>query len=508
MRAAPLRTLLGVAFTSALWLACADDILVTTTRKVPCGTGKAAACAGAACKEAKECASGECASGKCTDPETTPPPLPNDGRQNGDETDVDCGGASASKCNDGKHCKAGPDCISKVCAGDTCAVPSPTDGAQNGNETDVDCGGATAPKCATGLACAVNTDCGSDGCADTKTCADRRSCTSTNGGLTCGTGEVGQANAQHESCCLALPIPGMQTKLDKYLVTAGRMRAFAERTRGDIRGWFTANRDTLPPATRAQIEGFEDTLPVDLANDGTDGRPVGVNQQLGGFIFLPNMPSTSQGCFVGNAQERANGSHTYWNGTLENEDRGFDQAFLDRLPLNCVPFPVLAAFCAWDGGRVQTFDENSAAYGPGAYPWGNAPEAGGFVFGNGGTQQVGPARYPAPVTSCPGCDVGQANWLNAYQNPPGGNPAKSWDYAYFISPPGRFPLDKGPGGHLDIGADLMEWTATSGPIPGGQREANRWARAGSWEGHQMNYGGFSFPRLTKYGKTGGRCARD
>ena len=51
-----------------------------------------------------------------------------------------------------------------------------------------------------------------------------------------------------------------------------------------------------------------------------------------------------------------------------------------------------SAFCAWDGGRLQTWEENSTAFGPGAYPWGNAPAAGGFSLVNQVWTQVGPAR--------------------------------------------------------------------------------------------------------------------
>ena len=52
-------------------------------------------------------------------------PTCTDGVQNGNETDVDCGG---------------PDCP---------ACPTCTDGVQNGNETDVDCGGPDCPACPT-----------------------------------------------------------------------------------------------------------------------------------------------------------------------------------------------------------------------------------------------------------------------------------------------------------------------------------------------------------------------
>ena len=38
-----------------------------------------------------------------------------DGKSNGDETDVDCGGGCATKCASGKGCLVGADCASGVC---------------------------------------------------------------------------------------------------------------------------------------------------------------------------------------------------------------------------------------------------------------------------------------------------------------------------------------------------------------------------------------------------------
>src|SRR5262249_3662872 len=151
------------------------------------------------------------------------------------------------------------------------------------------------------------------------------------------------------------------------------------------------------------------------------------------YIFLTNRPSVLQGCYVGNADNQGNGAHTYWDGDLEGEDRAFNQDFLDRLALNCVPYPLMAAFCAWDGGRLQTYEENSAAWGGGTYPGGSSPKAGGY---NDNGDVIGPAV--GPIGPCGDCDPNAANWTYSYQNPPGGNPMKSWDYAYFISPPGRF----------------------------------------------------------------------
>jgi hypothetical protein len=86
------------------------------------------------------------------------------GKRDGDETGVDCGGMTCSACKDGGGCKFGPDCVSLVCAGSTCLAPACDDKAKNGGETDVDCGGMTCSTCAMGKACAAGTDCKSGTC--------------------------------------------------------------------------------------------------------------------------------------------------------------------------------------------------------------------------------------------------------------------------------------------------------------------------------------------------------
>ena len=49
------------------------------------------------------------------------PPSCTDGRQNGDETDVDCGGSCTTKCAPGKHCALSTDCQSGICMGGVCS---------------------------------------------------------------------------------------------------------------------------------------------------------------------------------------------------------------------------------------------------------------------------------------------------------------------------------------------------------------------------------------------------
>ncbi len=115
--------------------------------------------------------SADCASGLC-DQVCRPSSCAN-GEQDGDETDVDCGGPWCAACPTGSTCAIGVDCLSDHCVEDTCAPPGPptchgspcgeepascTNGIQDGDETDVDCGGSCFP-CFTGGGCVSESDC-------------------------------------------------------------------------------------------------------------------------------------------------------------------------------------------------------------------------------------------------------------------------------------------------------------------------------------------------------------
>jgi hypothetical protein len=81
-------------------------------------------------------------------------------KQDADETDTDCGGSCSKKCADGQGCTAeeGTDCESGVCIGNVCQKPTCTDKFTNGQEEDVDCGGACSP-CGLGKQCTKGADC-------------------------------------------------------------------------------------------------------------------------------------------------------------------------------------------------------------------------------------------------------------------------------------------------------------------------------------------------------------
>ena len=266
------------------------------------------------------------------------------------------------------------DCTSGVCdpATKTCAKPTATDGVKNADETDIDCGGTLtgAPKCAVAKSCNAHEDCASDGCDDTKQCANGRSCTQDERRPHLRRGRSAAAGCRREARELLRSDrhPGSRDQARQVQDHRGphaRVRRAHERRRARlVRGeQGVALGDAACPdrsRTRATCRRTSRRIRTARSTSSAARRS------------LPHRPSDSQGCYVGNAANQANGSHTYWNGTLEQEDRGFDQAFLDRLPLNCVTYPMVAAFCAWDGGRVETFEEHSAAYGGATYPWGNS----------------------------------------------------------------------------------------------------------------------------------------
>jgi hypothetical protein len=114
----------------------------------------------------------DCQSGVCSgNPLTCQPPSCDDTVENGDETDVDCGGSCAQapdnkKCADGDSCLQGTDCQSGVCGGVTCQAPTCNDGVKNGTEGDTDCGATCglAKLCPNTNTCGNGLDCQSGFC--------------------------------------------------------------------------------------------------------------------------------------------------------------------------------------------------------------------------------------------------------------------------------------------------------------------------------------------------------
>jgi hypothetical protein len=135
---------------------CKDGVKNGQETDIDCGGPMCPPCNdGEGCLKGSDCKSLSCAMMKCA------PATCTDGIQNQDETDVDCGGKICKPCADGRMCKIPTDCVDKVCTGNppTCAAPTCTDGVQNGQETDIDCGGPMCQACGIGQKCGIATDC-------------------------------------------------------------------------------------------------------------------------------------------------------------------------------------------------------------------------------------------------------------------------------------------------------------------------------------------------------------
>ncbi len=111
------------------------------------------------CHDDGDCESAVCRTARCQTPTC------DDGVKNGTESDADCGGGTGcAKCSVGKGCGVAGDCESGVCLAGQCAAASCTDGVKNQSETGIDCGGSCQQKCAVGAGCAEPTDCLSNVC--------------------------------------------------------------------------------------------------------------------------------------------------------------------------------------------------------------------------------------------------------------------------------------------------------------------------------------------------------
>jgi hypothetical protein len=323
-----------------------------------------------------------------TKEETNPTCL--NGVQDEGEEGVDCGGGCAFTCDEIAASSGGP------------ARPSATNNKKDGLETDVDCGGPAAPKCAEGKSCEKDSDC-TAACSYARKCVSAPSCKPHLGGDTCGRGEVGEGDAQHESCCRSLPVtgytdpnhPGKQVFLDKYEITAGRVRAWiealAEQYGGqpNVKAWIEANRPALWSADwdaylPMDFEGGTIIIPRRLLGDprpednGWTGPPgpgvilppetdqekrLGVNYQFGSEMYV-DLHGMNCGTWA-----NTYGFPTYWNspevlsrtGELARADGKTwtgqpipAKDLLDVKSMNCITNAMLAAFCAWDGGQLAT----------------------------------------------------------------------------------------------------------------------------------------------------------
>ncbi len=155
--------------------ACDDDQNNGEETGVDCGGADCEPCSeGSICIESSDCKSGRCVRGVCAAAGCS------DGVLNGSESDVDCGGTGdCERCTANKRCEASSDCAAPELFCDTrsesgehrCTSVACSDGEQNGEETDVDCGGEC-PGCEAGQACDGDGDCASLNCEGGTLCAE------------------------------------------------------------------------------------------------------------------------------------------------------------------------------------------------------------------------------------------------------------------------------------------------------------------------------------------------
>jgi hypothetical protein len=463
-----------------------------------------------------------------------------DGVKDGTETGVDCGGTTCPACPTGDTCNTAKDCQSLVCTGGTCQAPTCSDGVQNGNETDIDCGGGTCPACPATDTCKTNSDCLSDGCDYTNHCALAPSCTQHHGGDTCGAGEDTDLGmnptpaTNEESCCTTIPIPGTSFTVDKYLITAGRIRAFVERFNGNIRSFTesipASNTNWNPewnqyiPSTESEVDLQLGPYPAPLTpspypptdtTDNTMGEPTG--NWLGQW---------RDGCSMGKAGS-PDGARTWWTNYKVGSDEApivYPQEFLDDKIINCIDSYMLTAFCIWDGGHLATDAELAAAWGAGPFPWSSVAPA---VLVNQNTQEPeGTDSMGRDASSYVAHEFGlSADEFVApftYNYDPYGLDA---DATIHIPAPGRFPLGAGPYGHMDLAGTTYEataiepgtWTQEPPPMPPTvvtQVDHVGTEQGGSWEIHPIISGSGTaviydpwMPAYWAYWAMDARCGR-
>jgi hypothetical protein len=124
-----------------------------------------------ACKVDADCTSGICDATSLTCVSCS------DGKKNGAETATDCGGskcvAAGKTCALTTACAADADCASGICDSASNICVSCSDGKKNGRETDLDCGGADCRadrKCAIGNGCESALDCEAGATCDSHLC--------------------------------------------------------------------------------------------------------------------------------------------------------------------------------------------------------------------------------------------------------------------------------------------------------------------------------------------------
>jgi hypothetical protein len=410
---------------------------------------------------------------------------------------------------------------------------------KNEGETDVDCGGSTCAPCAAGKSCVAHTDCVSDGCDYTSHCALAASCTQHHGGDTCGAGEdtdLGPSATPatgEESCCTSIAIPGTALKVDKYLITAGRIRAWVTRLNGNLRAFTSsipASNTHWNPEWNQYIPSTTDEVDLQL---GPYPAPLTPSPYPPTDLTLDadNEPSGNwlgqwrDGCSMG-SPGKPDGARTWWTDHAIGSDLApivYPQDFLDDKMINCIDSYMLTAFCIWDGGHLATDAEMAAAWGPGPFPWsGTAPAV---LIDQTSQEPSGMDAMGRTASSYVVHEFGLS--ADEFVAPFTYNydPYELFaDNTFHIGAPGRFPLGYGPSGHADMAGAAYEATAiTAGtftaeppPTPTSVKQVDHVGtlEGGSWEIHPIISGSGTavtydpwMPAYWAYWAMGSRCGR-
>jgi formylglycine-generating enzyme required for sulfatase activity len=348
-----------------------------------------------------------------------------------------------------------------------------------------------------------------------------RSCAQPNGGQTCGVDGK-------DDCCKTLPVPKPNAafKLDKYSITAGRMRVFITATNGDVRGWIQAHRpDWFEPVWDSQLPIKMDSGEVTLGDNHLydPGKGLdGVYQQLGPIHYGQAEQGGNEGCLtkeVGNARTYRLPDDV--NTRLWGDTQEYPQDVTDKKPQQCTTFFMFAAFCAWDGGTLPTLDQLQYAWDAGdptnpkhLYPWGGTPAPGGW---SDAYDTQADATAFGKVTP-KGSDQTVANYKYNFFEPAKmiclNNQATACDYTLYVAPPGRFPKGDGPFGHSDLAGDVynvaLPMTGTPGTDP--TTRLVGLAKTGAFDNHAIPATHPVPPfnqwhPTNKYLAVGARCAR-
>lgn len=348
---------------------------------------------------------------------------------------------------------------------------------------------------------------------------------------TCGGGH-------NESCAAKVPVKISDSKtilLAKYDITAGRFRQFVNATNGNLRGYIEGHEPAWwngPWRSKLASHSGVGNMWNDVGGYGYDwtvwlpqskddvGYLVGPWQfgiNAGDFAAFqsqsdgarPAVDSSMYGPANEGCEAASYGARTYWqpNGATGGDDNAYPQSALDRKALNCASFYTLAAFCAWDGGRLPTTAELDAAWGAETYPWGTTNPY--YADFDGNPKANGPKNL--------------ANYGNSdgavYANPA----QKGNDQTNHISSPGEFPRGDGPYGNSDLVGNVISMTGDIAQDSANQTDNNHngarvtvknapvvaWHRGGSWQGHTVEAkSSYRFIATNRYLAMGGRCAYD